>query len=542
MSVSAVQVPSPTTVSEPPTVIELQPHDDRVSLRYRLSAVAEGRVVLVLQWELDFLSRALDFDLLRREAVRQRKEVAVVSADPERRRLAQEGGVPAFSTVEAARTGSPWKARGDQQIQAPPRPWWEPEVDLQRERERPRPAWRRWMGTGVRLGVFGLVVVVLAATVYAIGPRAEVTLVPSGAILTVNVQVAVNPETESAQYFGGAAATSETGAVAGMIPARRVGLEVERTAEVATTGTQTVIVGRATGEVLFVNLLPQDYVVPAGTIVRTSSASYPIRFRTTTDVVLEADGQGTAPITALDERTGNVGALQINRVEGVVGSAVRVINPQPTKGAEPQDIDVVTQDDYDRLRERLTQQLLNDAHYDLHSLLEPYEFLPRESLRVESVPKKAYSHFVGEESQTVLLNLRLLISGQAVDAADVQGIAYRALLEKLPPNQQLIEADFDIGTVREDEDGLGWFTVAVSGRGYAAAVIDPDEVVRSIRGQSVSEARAALMTDYPLAEPPQITVWPEWPDVLSWLQRMPLLPIRTEVLVTPQVSPGPAGS
>ncbi len=532
---------SPAAVPEPPTVIELQSHDDRVSLRYRLSAVADRRVVLVLPWELDFLSRSLDFDLLRREALRQRKEVAVVSADPERRRLAREGGVPVFRTVEAAHTASRWKGRGDQPIAAPPRPWWAPEVDLQRERKRPRPTWLSRMGTGIRLGLFGLVVVVLAATAYAIGPRAEVTLVPSGAEVTVDVRVAVNPETETAQYFGGEAATGETGAVAGSVPTRRVGLEVERTAEVATTGTQTVIVGRATGEVLFINLLPQDYVVPAGTIVRTSSTSYPIRFRTTADVVLAVDGQGTAPITALDERTGNVGALQINRVEGVVGSAVRVINPQPTKGAEPQDIQVVTQDDYDRLREQLTQELLNDAHHDLHSLLEPYEFLPRESLRVESVPKKAYSHFVGEESETVSLNLRLLISGQAVDAADVQGIAYRGLIEKLLPNQQLIEADFDIGAVRQDEDALGWFTVAVSGRGYAAAVIDPDEVVRSVRGQSVCDTQTILMADYPLAEPPQITVWPEWPDVLSWLERMPLLPIRMKVRVTPQASPIPAG-
>ncbi len=539
---SAVQTPSPTTVSESPTIIELQPHDDRVSLRYRLNAVVDGRVVLVLPWELDFLSRVLDFDLLRREAGRQRKEVAVVSADPERRQLARECGVPAFSTVEAAHTASRWKARGDQRIEAPPTPWWEPEVVLHRERERPRPAWLRWMGTGARLGVFGLVVLVLAATAYAIGPRAEVTLVPAGATVAVNVQVAVNPEIESTQYFGGEAATGETGAVAGIVPTRRVGLEVERTAEVETTGTQTVVVGRATGEVLFINLLPQDYVVPAGTIVRTSSASYPIRFRTTADVVLEANGQGTASITALDERTGNVGALQVNRVEGVVGSAVRVINPRPTKGAEPKDIQVVTQGDYDRVREQLTQELLNDAHYELHSLLEPYEFLPRESLRVESVPKKAFSHFVGEESETVSLNLRLLISGQAVDTADVRGIAYRGLVEKLGPDHQLIEADFDIGAVSEDQDGLGWFTVPVSGLGYAAAALDPDEVARSIRGRPVSEAQMALMAGYPLAETPQITIWPKWPDVLGWLRRVPLLPIRTEVRVVPQASSGAAGS
>ncbi len=520
---------SETTYSDAPAVVTLGPHDDRASLRYRLDAVSDdGRVVLVLPWDVDCLSRDLDFDLLRREARRRQLQVAIVSPDPERRQLARGCGFAAFPTVEDARATDRWNGRDRREIKPPPRHWWEPEVDLERKRDQPRPTWLSWIRRGIRFAAFFLAVAVVAGSAYAIIPTAEVTLVPSGRTVSVTVPVSVDPGIESVEVFG-----AEPG---GVVPARRVGMEVEGTAEVETTGTGNVTAGRARGEVLFTSRLSQDYVVPAGTIVRTSSTSYPIRFRTTADVVVPSDGQATAPIEALDDRTGNVGALQINRVEGVVGSAVRVINPEPTTGAEPKEVPVVSQADYERVREQLTQELLNQAHYELHSLLEENEFLPRQSMRVESVPKKAYSHFVGEETEAVSLNMRLLISGQAVDTGNVQAVAYQELIQELPAGYQMIDADFEIGSVTEDEDGVGWFTVSVTGNGYAAAPISLDRAVEAIRGKRVPEARSMLMDELPLAERPQITLWPEWPEQLSWLERVPFLTIRIDVRVTPQTS------
>lgn len=527
---------SPTGGSEAPAVIELHPGDDRASLGYRLDSAPDGRVVLLLPWDLTLLSRGLDFELLRREARRRQMEVAVVSPDPERRQLARGFGFAAFPTVETARAAERWKERGRQPAAPPPKPWWDPGIDLQRRQGRTWPGWLRWMGEGARLGVFIAVTLVLAATAYTIIPEAEITLVPAGTTVTVSMRVAVDPEVDAPQYLGGEDGAGASGGVAGVVPTRRVGLEVEGTSEVEATGTETVAVGRTTGEVLLISLLAQDYVVPAGTIVRTSSTSYPIRFRTTADVVIPAGGQGRVSVEALDERTGNVGALQINRVEGVVGSAVRVINPEATKGAEPTDIPIVTQADYERVHNRLTQQLLDQVHHELHVLLEADEFLPRQSLRVESVPKKVYSRYVGEQSETVSLNLRLLVSGQAIDAAQLREVAHQGLVGQLPPGERLVGADFDIGALRVEEDGPGWFTVDVTGRGYAAAEIDTGEVAARIRGQRVPEAQTVLLAEYPLEEPPQFVIWPEWPEQLRWLERVPLLPMRTEVRVAPRGS------
>jgi hypothetical protein len=87
----------------------------------------------------------------------------------------------------------------------------------------------------------------------------------------------------------------------------------------------------------------------------------------------------------------------------------------------------------------------------------------------------------------------------------------------------------------EDEDtGPGWFMFYVTGRAYAAAVINGDEVIQQIRGQRVPDARAQLEAEFPLAEPPHFVTWPEWPEQLAWLERVPLLPLRIDLHVTPQ--------
>jgi len=516
-----------TTNAKRPSVIELRPHDDLASLRYALDRVENGRVALRLPWDLRFLSRQLDFDLLDREARRRRLQVAIVSPDPERRVLASGCGFPTFATVEDAVTRERWNGRGPDGVEPPPSYWWEEEPDLRRARGRRVPSWLAWVRDGFRCLIFSLVIVAVAASAYAIVPTAEITVVPAGQVVTVSVPIAVDPEIESA-------AMSEDG-VGAVLPSRRVGLEVEGHAEVAVTETATVASGRATGEVLFTSRLSQDYLVPAGTIVRTSSTSYPIRFRTTADVVVPADGQARAPIQALDERTGNVGAYQINRVEGVAGSAVRVINPAATTGAEAKEVAVVVQEDYDRVRERLTQELLNQAYDDLHTLLEPSEFLPYPSLRVEAVPKKAYTHFIGEQADKVGLNMRLLVSGQAVNADQAREIARDVLLSKLPSGHQLVDARFDVGEVIENEDGPAWFTFSVEGQGYAAAAISEDQVIARVRGKRLPEARTELMRSFPLGEPPEVEAWPTWPDWLSPLERVPLVPIRIEVHVTPEL-------
>lgn len=506
-------------------VIELSSQDDVASIRHRLGLSEAKRVVLVIPWDMHFLSRRLDFDLLRREAERWQLEIAIVCADPVRRDVAHQCGFPVFANVDVARETRKWRARSPGRVEPPARHWWDEDVDLQPRPARPRARWLGWTGLGIRIVIFLLSLAIIAGSAYVIVPSGAVTLVPAGQVFDTIVPVSVDPEAEAVDH-----ATR-------VIPARRVGDEFEGYAEVETTGVMNLVVGRAIGDVVFTNLLAQDYVVPSGTIVRTSSTSYPIRFRTTADVAVPAGGQATAPIEALEDGIGNVGAFQINQVEGVAASAVRVINPRQTTGAEPREARVVIQVDRDRVRERLMQQLLDQAYLELSTnYLEPTEILLRESMRIEAVPKEVYNRFITEQADTVGLNLRLLVSGWAVDLDNAEAVAYVALSQCIPAGYELLDAQYVLGEVAEEDVGPGLYTFFVTAQGYADATLNTDAAVSLVRGQRLADAQALLTAEFPLAQEPQIILWPEWPSQLERLERMPLVPLRIDVRVVPQGS------
>ncbi len=510
-------------------VIELQPHDDWASIRHRLAWVDAKRVVLVLPWDMHFLTRSLDFDLLRREAERYHLEIAIVCADPERRRLARQSGFPVFSSAIGAQQAEKWGSRLPHRAEPPPRHWYDADVSLRPRPVQPRARWLGWVGLGFRLSAFLLALAIVLISAYCMVPSASVTLVPAGEEFTTIVPISVVPVETGSE--------GEIDLVARVIPAWWVGLEIAGYAEVETTGVASVISGRTTGMVLFTNLLAQDYTVPAGTVVRTSSTSYPIRFRTTADVFVPAAGQASAPIESLDEGVGGVGAFEINQVEGVAALAVRAINPEPTTGAEVRDVRIVTQADCDRLRLRLMRQLLDQAYAEIGAsdLVGPAEMLLRDSLRIEAVPKQAYNRFVGEQADKVGLDMRVLVRGLKVDLGDARAVAYNALARRLPPDYQLVGARYELGEVAEEDVAPGLYTFFITARGYGAVALDPGAVVTLVRGQRVADARQRLLAAFPLAEEPHIVLWPQWPRSLRWLERMPLLPLRIGVQVVPQM-------
>ena len=109
-----------------------------------------------------------------------------------------------------------------------------------------------------------------------------------------------------------------------------------------------------------------------------------------------------------------------------------------------------------------------------------------------------------------------------------------ALVDELPPGYRLVDTAFELGDVQDETDGPGWFTFYVAGRAYAVAVIDTERVIEHIRARRVPDARAELQAEFPLAQPPQLVTWPEWPERLAWLERVPLLPLRIDVHVSPE--------
>lgn len=492
-------------------VIYLQEDDDLTALRDSLRRTQNGRVVFVLPWNTPLLSRLVDVELVRREAERLGLELALVIPDPERRALVRWGGLPVFPSVAAAEAAAVWPRPERPLIQPPRHAWWEEEMPVVPPPAAPLPLRARRVRQGIRALIFVATLLFLLASAYIIVPRATVTLVAAGQTIRVIVPVSVDMEMESVDPVGR------------VIPARRVGDYFEGFIEVETTGLAAFESGHATGSVLFTNLLGQEVMVPAGTGVRTSAGSFPIRFVTTQDVLVPPFGQALAPIEAVEEGpAGNVGANQINLVEGIAGLAIRVTNPEPTSGGASQEVRAVSQADMDRARALLTAQLLDEAYRGLQGYLESVEFLPRQSLEIQA-SEIAYDRFLTERADRLGLHMRLLITGLAVDQNDAGAVAYAVLSRRLPASRNLVEADFEIGEVAEEPIGVGNLTFFVTATGYATAKIDLETLRQAVAGQPIHRAVDRLEEMASLAEPPRIQVWPEW------LGRMPVLPVRISI-------------
>jgi hypothetical protein len=130
--------------------------------------------------------------------------------------------------------------------------------------------------------------------------------------------------------------------------------------------------------------------------------------------------------------------------------------------------------------------------------------------------------------------MQLLVSGLAVDVDNAEAVAYVSLTSRLPPGYALVNAHFELGEVAEEDIGPGQFTFFVTASGYAAVGLDTNKAVELVRGQPVDLARSRLVSEFPLAQEPEIVLWPEWPDRLKWLERLPVLPLRIQVEVLPQ--------
>ncbi len=493
------------------TRIEIGALDTRYTIRAVLRE-SRGPVLLVLPWEVTRgWDQSLDYEVLAREAARRHLPVAWVIPDPQRRALAQAAGFITLKDEDQAPAWAvpPMPAR-------PPRPrraWW---AEDPRPRQRPilRPS--LWAMAGellLLLSCLAALGVVWALTV----PSARITLSPQR--LTVSARVPVSLAVD--------ASVTQVDLQRRLVPTRRIGVEATGSASVATSGLSYADAGRATGAVYLVNLLEQEVTVPAGTVVRATATSQPVRFQTLRTLTLPPQGEAQVAIEALDPGPlGNVGPYQINQIEGPLAYALHVFNETATKGGTREPVPVVTRADRERAWNAAVQVALDQAYQDLQALLEPGEFLPRQSLMVQAAPVVDYSHLVDERTASLSLDVRLLVTGQAVQARDVQQVAYQALIQRLPPGYHLTEVAFVTSELVEEDIGSGPLTFYVTAYGTGQADIAADLVWELVQRRPVAEARDLLVRRLPLTAAPDITLTPSWFPTLPWLRSRVILQIE----------------
>jgi hypothetical protein len=507
-------------------IIRLEPHDDIISVRDKLGWIRAPRVLLVFPEDprVRILQDKLDLVLIQREVTRRRAQLALITRDPAVVEHARDLGIACFGSIEAShrrywRTARARLAVARSERATPLDPALiEAATRLDTEQAALPPAGRR----AVALTTLALALAVLLAGLAAIAPGATVHLTPASNQVTVTTAITADPAVDP-----GLVDTA-----AGLIAARTVGVETESSIAVDVTGTALQPSQKALGIVLFTNLIPEQVTIPAGTVVRTSAAR-PVRFVTLSDITLPGKLGETAqvPVEAVEAGfTGNLPAGRINQIEGPLGVRVGVTNAEPTTGGDAVEIPAVAEQDYQRARALLLQQLQQRAFAEMQSkLLSDTEFVPPESLAVVLIHSETYSAAIGQAAGRLTLNMRVTVQGIAVDERLARQIVYARLTEKVGIGLQigagsLVFRRSDVTRIDEQQR----VTFVMQGAGDVSTAVDTTRVLQLVRGVSVREAELRLNRELPLGAPARIETWPRfWPQ-------MPLLPLRIRVVVDGQ--------
>jgi hypothetical protein len=479
-----------------------------------LAHTAAARVVLVFP-RRSKLNTLLDFDRVRRTARELGCELAVVSTSLTTNSAASEAGIPSFFSLARAKAGG-WRPSDDfsdvRRVQ-PPRRF----VANPLKRFFPRP---NWLGAGVGLVVTVVALSALAGLTFVWAPTATIKLASASRSITTIVPVSLDTRATSLDVAGR------------VVPATRIESTIGGTLALPSTGKADEFTGGSSGVIKFFSISPQDYKVPRGTVVSTRGSSTVARFSTVAEVAVPAGGSASVGIVSVDDGTSAAaGPNQINQVEGASSLYVTAINSEGVRGAGSRKVDIVTADDYRRVRAQLLSSLTKRAAETLGNepaIKRDGLYVVPASVTIRDVQNEAYAQFVGEKSSAVTLTLNLQVSALAVAPANLNTVARSALLRKVPAGFTL--ADYEVDRGDEAEEGTGNRSeFFITARGRAVADIDTEEVKRLVRGRTPAEAQSALLNKYLLQRNPVISTGPDW--IKPYFGRLPLTPVRIEATV-----------
>jgi hypothetical protein len=503
-------------------VIYLELEDDLPAIRDLLEGAQAKRVLLVVPKGCPLFREPINLRVLRRYANNLALDVALVTRDSRTRQLGKEEGIAVLSSIRRGqrgrwRSGLPRRSSAQQAAAA--------RVDGLRTGQGDLgygDVVIVWSSRFLGVLLFAFLLLLVVGLAAALIPEGKVTLVPYREVVEAALLLRANPEEEKSSL------ASLT------IPARIIEAEVEQTGEIATLSKRDSPDAPAIGQITFINQTAAPLEILPGAVVRTATGTT-VRFRTVTTATLEAAIGATAEaeIEALEPGpVGNVAKATITEVEtsGLRGK-VRAINEQPTQGGGVKQVGMVTRADMDRLKAQLLQQLQQRAYVELQSQLGEQEFLPPESMTTE-IMAEVYDQFLEAEADVLHLQMRILATGTAVDRANANLLAYEALKDRIPSTYEL-QADEIAFSLDEEDVEMEGRSVVLEVTASAPLIVDIDrgEVRSAVAGLNVDEATQILTESFVLDAPPVVEVLPDWIKRWEWLDRVPFLSFRIQVLV-----------
>jgi hypothetical protein len=482
--------------------VYLDSQDELSSIRFKLDAARGPAILVVAPRSVRLLRDPLQMKLLRRCAESLGKQIALVAEDGYVRRLAREEGIVAFRSLKSVNErafGLPERGADD----LPPR------LTPVREIQHIGPV--GWAIRGVALAAIAIFFILALLMT----PQTTVVIIPDTQEVAETLTITATTRIRSAS-------PAEL-----RVPGRRIETTLD-TYERAKP-TQKVVKGDkpATGQVTITNNGTTAVNLPRGFQVQSVDNK---RFALTTDVVIQVGQRAaqTVPIQALEPGTaGNVPSFAINRaVDPTWASRLVVTNNNPITGGTDIEVPVVSEEDRQKLRERVLQKLRQQALAELANKRYKDESFFNDTVTFEVV-SEVFDKKPGEEAVEFGLTMKIYASALAFSGPEVNAVSLRRLETTLRPGFQLARDTLytkPVGLETWDRDSVTFYLDAEV---KAIPRLDEAQLKQALLGRTPDEARAYLASTLRLAREPEIAVSP------NWFGRLSLFPWRIDLRVIP---------
>ena len=496
-------------------IIQLEPHDDTISVKDKMGWSQTGRVALVWPPRGHLMDRHLDLVLLQRHSQSLGVQIALVTTDPEVRFQAGQLGIPVFRSVRKAQTER-WKRKRRKTPGALPPVSGEERLariqslladPIHRKRE------TRILSQPLRIGIFALAVLSVLSIAAVLIPSAEIYITPDTKTQEIALTVQADDSVDEVN-------------LAGVLPASWINVTVEGRGSIPTTGSISIPFGYASGEVEFQNLTDQVVDIPAGTVVSTANSSSRYVTQRETRVPAGPGEHASAPVKAsMPGSRSNLAGNRIVAVEGDIGVLVTVSNPAPINDGSMASSPAPAAEDRIQLKEELTANLAQTALQEIENALQPGDILLSENPTLVRVISETYDPLDVEPASELELSLRLEFKSPYVAAEYVDDFANSILDANLPTGYTVISGSMNVNQLSAPvfDNGTTNLWRVVLTRDLQSEP-SSEEATSLVLGRRPAQASQLLVENLAISGVPRFETTPTWWPVI------PFIPIRIDVI------------
>jgi hypothetical protein len=352
------------------------------------------------------------------------------------------------------------------------------------------------------IGGGGVILIVLLWWMFAIAPRATVTISAKTTSVAIDQTLSLDPK----------AADSKASELQFKANSQQVKKSVS--ADFTATGTKD-IGNKAAGSVTITNSFDSDAKsVPAGTIFTGASGH---KFASTAAVTVPGASvsggtihPGTAPVQVQATDIGNEYNVPA-QTYSVTGYSSLNANGSAMSGGDKQTVTVVSQADVDKAKTQLASQDNNAAKDQLKKQFNGDYIIVDESFTVDQA-SPSVSPNVDEQAKQGKLTVETTYTLLGLARKDVNEMLNSALKSALDtkPNQSIFSNGSNsiaFGNFQKFENGT--FSARLSTTGYIGSKIDTDALAKQVAGKRYGEIQA-IVNQIPNVENVDIKFSPFW--------------------------------